>query len=184
MPRMEVELTSTRDDGAWTWRAAGARQPRGSMDANLVPDGSSVGDVLRVEVEQYMDGIEVTSVLPPKGDRPAPELLEILGTGREEPLVTTKLVGRRGRRDRHAPAARFHGGAVHEEVYAQRQRRGGARGRPGTNLRGAQAGTQLPRYHLRAPAAECGGSSSRTRRFSSPKTSLTRSFFYVDSNRN
>ena len=99
MPRMEVELTSTRDDGAWTWRAAGARQPRGSMDANLVPDGSSVGDVLRVEVEQYMDGIEVTSVLPPKGDRPAPELLEILGTGREEPLVTTKLVGRRGRRD-------------------------------------------------------------------------------------
>ncbi|MBR11827.1 MAG: hypothetical protein CL442_01585, partial [Acidimicrobiaceae bacterium] len=90
MPRMEIELTSTRDDGAWTWRAAGARQPRGSMAAQLVPAGSSVGDVLRVEVEQFMDGIEVTSVLPPKDARPEPELLEILGSGSEEPLVTTK----------------------------------------------------------------------------------------------
>jgi len=97
---MEIELTSTREDGAWTWRAAGARQPRGSMAAQLVPAGSSVGDVLRVEVEQFMDGIEVTSVLPPKDARPEPELLEILGSGSEEPLVTTKLVGRRGgRRD-------------------------------------------------------------------------------------
>ena len=97
MPRMEIELTSTRDDGAWTWRAAGARQPRGSIAAQLVPAGSSVGDVLRVEVEQFMDGIEVTSVLPPKDTRPEPELLEILGSGSEEPLVTTKLVGRRSR---------------------------------------------------------------------------------------
>jgi len=97
---MEIELTSTREDGAWTWRAAGARQPRGSMAAQLVPAGSSVGDVLRVEVEQFMDGIEVTSVLPPKDARPEPELLEIMGSGSEEPLVTTKLVGRRGgRRD-------------------------------------------------------------------------------------
>ena len=98
MPRMEIELTSTRDDGAWTWRAAGARQPRGSMAADLVPTGSSVGDVLRVEVEQFMDGIEVTSVLASKDARPEPELLEILGSGGDEPLVTTKLVGRRGRR--------------------------------------------------------------------------------------
>ena len=27
--RIEVELTSSRDDGTWTWRAAGAKQPAG-----------------------------------------------------------------------------------------------------------------------------------------------------------
>ena len=98
MPRMEIELTSTREDGDWTWRAAGARQPKGSVQADLVPGGSSVGDILRVEFEQFMDGIEVTSVLPGKGERQAPELIEMLGSGRDEPLVTTRLTGKRGRR--------------------------------------------------------------------------------------
>ncbi len=98
MPRMEIELTSTREDGEWTWRAAGARQPKGSVQAGLVPNGSAVGDVLRVEFEQFMDGIEVTSVLPDKTERQAPELLEMLGSGRDEPLVTTRLTGKRNRR--------------------------------------------------------------------------------------
>ena len=98
MPRMEIELTSTRDDGQWTWRAAGARQPRGTVADTLVPGGTSVGDVLRVEVEQFMDGIEVTSVLVDRVERSEPETLEILGSGQNEPLVTTKLAGRRGRR--------------------------------------------------------------------------------------
>ena len=98
MPRMEIELTSTREDGEWTWRAAGARQPKGSIQAGLVPNGSAVGDVLRVEFEQFMDGIEVTSVLPEKGERQAPELLEVLGSGGDEPLVTTRLAGKRNRR--------------------------------------------------------------------------------------
>ena len=98
MPRMEIELTSTRDDGQWTWRAAGARQPRGTVADTLVPGGTSVGDVLRVEVEQFMDGIEVTSVLVDRAERSEPETLEMLGSGQNEPLVTTKLAGRRGRR--------------------------------------------------------------------------------------
>ena len=62
MPRMEIELTSTRDDGQWTWRAAGARQPRGTVADVLVPAGNSVGDVLRVEVVHSKDGIEGTTV--------------------------------------------------------------------------------------------------------------------------
>jgi len=98
MPRMEIELTSTREDGEWTWRAAGARQPKGSVKADLIPNGSAVGDVLRVEFEQFMDGIDVTSVLPDKGERETPEILEILGSGRDEPLVTTRLTGKRTRR--------------------------------------------------------------------------------------
>jgi len=96
---MRIELTSARDDGAWTWRAAGARQPRGSIDRALLPEGVTVGDVLRVEVDQFMDGIEVTSVLHDQEERTTPETLEIIGSGRSEPLVTTKLAGGRGRRD-------------------------------------------------------------------------------------
>jgi len=107
MPRMEIELTSTRDDGQWTWRAAGARQPRGTVADVLVPAGTSVGDVLRVEVEQFMDGIEVTSVLVDRAERSEPETLEMLGSGHNEPLVTTKLAGRRGRRrDEDGPRGR------------------------------------------------------------------------------
>ena len=107
MPRMEIELTSTRDDGQWTWRAAGARQPRGTVADVLVPAGTSVGDILRVEVEQFMDGIEVTSVLVDRVERSEPETLEILGSGHNEPLVTTKLAGRRGRRrDEDGPRGR------------------------------------------------------------------------------
>ena len=98
MPRMEIELTSTREDGEWTWRAAGARQPKGSVKGELIPNGSAVGDILRVEFEQFMDGIDVTSVLPDKGGREVPEILEILGSGRDEPLVTTRLTGKRSRR--------------------------------------------------------------------------------------
>ena len=104
MPRMEIELTSSREDGEWTWRAAGARQPKGSVQAGLVPNGSAVGDVLRVEFEQFMDGIEVTSVLPDKTERQAPELLEMLGSGRDEPLVTTRLAGKRNRRGGDGPS--------------------------------------------------------------------------------
>ena len=107
MPRMEIELTSTRDDGQWTWRAAGARQPRGTVADVLVPEGTTVGDVLRVEVEQFMDGIEVTSVLVDRVERSEPETLEVLGSGQNEPLVTTKLAGRRGRRsDEDGPRGR------------------------------------------------------------------------------
>ena len=95
---MDIELTSTGEDG-WTWRAAGARQPRGTVDASLVPSGSAVGDVLRVETEQFVDGITVTAVLPPKGARPEAQLLEIF-TRDDGPLVTSTLAPKRGRGDR------------------------------------------------------------------------------------
>jgi len=120
MPRMRIELTSARDDGAWTWRAAGARQPKGSIDRALLPEGATVGDVLRVEVDQFMDGIEVTSVLHNQEERTTPETLEIIGSGRSEPLVTTKLAGGRGRRDGDRSGGRREG-----DRRGRRERRDG-----------------------------------------------------------
>ena len=78
--RLEVMLTSRQPDGTWTWRAAGARQPKGVLSGGLVPAGAAVGDVLRVEAEVSVDGIAVRQVLPTKGERPPPPRLEHLGS--------------------------------------------------------------------------------------------------------
>ena len=100
--KIDLELTSRRDDGTWTWRAAGARQPKGEVDAGLLPDGASVGDVLKAEIDKAIDGITVVSVHAPKSKKSsADERLELLGSGRSEQLVTTQLAPKgRGRGDR------------------------------------------------------------------------------------
>lgn len=101
--RLDIELTSTRDDGSWTWRAAGAKKPKGVLDGSLIPDGVGVGDVVKVEAEAYLEGLEITTVFAPKAARKGPETLELLGSGRDEPLVTSVLAPKgkgRGRRDR------------------------------------------------------------------------------------
>ncbi|MCX7620405.1 MAG: FUSC family protein [Acidimicrobiales bacterium] len=100
--RIDVELTSARDDGTWTWRAAGARQPKGELDGALLPPGASVGDVFRAEAEFYMDGIAIVAILPPKETRREVERLTVLGSSRPEALVTTRVAEgarRRGRRN-------------------------------------------------------------------------------------
>lgn len=90
--RIDIELTSSRDDGSWTWRAAGAREPRGTLDAAILPSGAQVGDVLRAEIEAYLDGLSVVTVAPPRAPRTEPERLEIRGAGASDaPLVTTTL---------------------------------------------------------------------------------------------
>ncbi len=80
--RLEVELTSRREDGSWTWRAAGAKQPKGVLDGGLVPTGVGEGDVLRVDADFEVDGIFITQVLPPKArsGRPPAERIEMIGT--------------------------------------------------------------------------------------------------------
>ena len=63
MPRrIDIELTSHGSDGTFTWRAAGAKQPKGSLAAAAVPDGASVGDVLRAEIEIGLEGVEVVGL--------------------------------------------------------------------------------------------------------------------------
>ena len=105
MPRrIDVELTSVREDGSWTWRAAGAKQPKGVLDGSLLHSGAKVGDVVRAEAEFEIEGITIVSVLAQKKEeKRQPERLEIIGSGRDAPTVTSQLSGRpggRGDRDR------------------------------------------------------------------------------------
>ncbi|MEM8922929.1 MAG: hypothetical protein AAGD35_05460 [Actinomycetota bacterium] len=97
--RIEIELTSTREDGSWTWRAAGARQPKGDLGGSLLYDGAKVGDVVKAEAEFHVDGIEVTEVFPPKQKKERSNLLEMKSRQfRDDELVTTQRVSRDERR--------------------------------------------------------------------------------------
>ena len=64
--RIDIELTSVGSDGSWTWRVAGAREPRGTLDGSILPEGASVGDQLKVESEKDVDGIRILSIVTPK----------------------------------------------------------------------------------------------------------------------
>ncbi len=100
--RIEVELTSQTDESTWTWRAAGARQPRGTVDAALVPAGSGAGSVLRAEVETTLDGTTVLALSPGKAKTEGrkAETIEIIGSVPRGPDVNVVLAGKpRGRRD-------------------------------------------------------------------------------------
>lgn len=95
MPRrIDIELTSSRDDGTWTWRAAGAKEPRGTIAGSLLAAGAKVGDELRVDADFFVDGIQITGVVPSKGTRQEPERLELLAVATDEPMVTSTLTSR------------------------------------------------------------------------------------------
>ena len=88
--RIELELTSNRGDGTWTWRAVGAREPKGILTGTLLPGDAKVGDTHRAEADFDLDGITVLSVLPAKGARKEASKLEIVGSGKAfEPVLQT-----------------------------------------------------------------------------------------------
>ena len=91
MTKIDVEITSQRDDGDWTWRAVGAREPKGTIDASLLPTNSVVGSQFLVETEYFLDGIVITKVFDKKQESGKSETLEILGSGKKTDLVTTQL---------------------------------------------------------------------------------------------
>jgi hypothetical protein len=124
---MDIELTSSRDDGNWTWRAAGALQPRGLIPSAMLPDTGRVGEVLRVEADFELDGITIVGVLPSKARSREPERIEILrpAPGSFQP-VTTALVGKDERRGR----GRDTWDGERREGRGAPQGRGGAPGRP------------------------------------------------------
>ena len=115
--RIDIELTSQTPEGSWTWRAAGARQPKGVVEGSLVPTGEAVGSVLRADVEVGLDGIEILSLSPAKPAR-SPEKtegrIEVRGTPKRAPDVSVVL----------APGSR------RRDDDERRERRGGRRGGP------------------------------------------------------
>ncbi len=108
--RIEIEITSLKGDVA-TWRAAGAKLPKGVLDASLVPGGAVVGNVYRADVEQFMEGMEVLSVMPPKSASPLDprnERIELIPVAKSGPdvIVTYAPKGRGPRREGTRDGAR------------------------------------------------------------------------------
>jgi len=134
--RMDIELTSRRDDGTWTWRAAGARQPRGVVDGPLVPEGVAPGTVLRAEVDFGVDGLAIVQLYPPRPAEPTTGAnatrIEIRGSGRTEPGVSVSLAGRRPRPDGAGRPARRD-----DRTGPSSNRPAGDRSRPGERAAGS-----------------------------------------------
>jgi hypothetical protein len=126
--RIDIELTSKSGDGSWTWRAAGARQPKGVVEGSLVPEDQEVGSVLRAEVEQGLEGIEVlalSAVKPARSPEKTTGRIEVVGTPKRAPDVSVILAPGSGKRSRR----RDEDGDDRDD---RRPSRGGHRGdRPG-----------------------------------------------------
>ena len=105
MPRrIDVELTSARQDGSFTWRAAGAKQPKGVVEGPLLYGGAKVGDVVRAEADFDIEGITIVSVVPPPhaAARTEPPRIDVLGTD-EGGVTSSASRGRDGDRPRARP---------------------------------------------------------------------------------
>jgi hypothetical protein len=138
--RIDVELTSQSGDGSWTWRAAGARQPKGTVEAALVPAGEAVGAVLRADVEIGLEGIEIlslTSAKPARSPEQTEGRIEVKGTPTRAPDVSVILApgSNKRRRDRDDDGERGdrRGGG-----------RGGARSGPDGEARRDERGGDRP----------------------------------------
>lgn len=110
--RIEIELTSKRSDGQWTWRAAGAREPKGLIEDALVPAEANVNDVLRAEVETDLDGTRVLSIFAAKQRAEKSNVLTLIPNEKPFEGVTSQLrkKERRGPSDRKARPRRESGG--------------------------------------------------------------------------
>ena len=89
--RLDIELTSNRQDGTWTWRAAGAKSPKGVVDSSLLSAAAKTGDVLKVEADFDIDGISVLSVVQMREKGQRGNLLELLASEKSFTPVTQKL---------------------------------------------------------------------------------------------
>ncbi len=151
--RLDIELTSDRGDGQWTWRAAGAKQPKGTLDGSLLPAGTSVGDVVKVEADADLDGLTVTTVFVPKGARKEAETLEVLGSGREEPLVTQVLAPKGRGRGRDGDDRGRGRGRGRGRDGDDRGRGRGRGGRDGERRGGGDRRNERPRRERQKPPA-------------------------------
>ncbi len=104
--RIEIELTSKLSDTEWTWRAAGAKLPKGTLNASVLYPDAKVGDVTKADAEFEIDGITILTVSAPAGKRSKAlvNAIEITGSRKDfQGGVTSQLVSKnekRGRGDR------------------------------------------------------------------------------------
>ncbi len=103
MPRrIEIELTSSRPDGTWTWRAAGAREPKGVLDGTILPAGAKAGDVIKVEAEADIDGMTIIGVVQARVKVAKIETIALIAQDKPFEPVTQQLAkknrGERGDR--------------------------------------------------------------------------------------
>ena len=111
--RIEIEITSINGEVA-TWRAAGAKLPKGSLATSLLPSGTTAGAEFRADVEQNMEGVEILAVLPVKSASPLDlrgERITIVAKAPTGPdiQVTYASKGGKGRRDGDGPRGRRDG---------------------------------------------------------------------------
>jgi hypothetical protein len=97
--RIDIELTSTRPDGTWTWRAAGAREPKGVLEGSLLPEGAKIGSIFKADTDVELDGITVLSVSVGKEKADKAGLLDLLPSDKPFEAVTQQLA-RKERTDR------------------------------------------------------------------------------------
>ena len=132
--RIEIELTSTRPDGMWTWRAAGAQQPKGVLDGSILPSNAAAGMVMKADAEFELDGITILSVSASKQKAEKSGLLAFIPS--EKPFeAVTQTLAKRERGDRGPRPDRGDRG--------DRPDRGPRRDRPGST--GAPGGPRTPR---------------------------------------
>ncbi len=178
--RIEIELTSARPDGTWTWRAAGAREPKGVLGSAILSSDAKVGDLLRAEVEIELDGTTVLNTSPVKAKADKIGLLEILPSSTPFEAVTSQLAkGTRGdrgdrgdRRDR--PPRRPDGDRAPRADGDRHPRRDGARpagpGGPGGDSAG---GDRSPRRDSDRPPRVPSDSAGGERRDRRPRPNFT-----------
>ncbi len=114
--------------------------PKGTVDAKLLPDGSAVGDELKVEVEQELDGMQVLSVVRGR-EKSGMDLLELLPV--EENFQA--VIETRAKRDRNDRGDRDARGGRDGKRGRKGGGRDGGRGRDGEGRDGGRGDSRGPR---------------------------------------
>ena len=104
--RIDIELTSVSGDGSGHGAPPAPASRRASLDGSILPAGAAVGDQLRVEIEQDVDGIRILSIVPPKQKAGRSDLLEMLPSTDFEPVTQQRVGARPPRSEPRTPPPR------------------------------------------------------------------------------
>ena len=133
--RIEIEITSIGSESA-TWRAAGAKLPKGALPLSLLPSGAKTGDVYRADADQTMEGVEIVALLPQKTASPRKETIALIPQKKQAEDVTVTYAPKGGRGRRDGDGERRGGGPRGDRK--PRERTGGSESRGPREARGAR----------------------------------------------